>query len=159
MSLTTKQRQLFWRVFGRAWGACAARTGADQAAHPAKLGEAWRHQVIMEETGQPSLNGLDNEGFERVMARMFQELGDEKGVERFSVGEERRLRWRLDEALAELDQLEPGREHGAAYVGGILRQAGLRELDDLPARDVRKVLAMVRAQVRRLEARMEEAPF
>lgn len=154
--ITARQRALFWRVFERAWGARAARPGDERTA---AAREAWRHGIILEASGQPSLGGLDNEGFDRVMERLHQELGEEAGATRFAEGEERRLRWRLDEALAELDRLEPERPHGLAYVRGILRQARMRSLDDLPARDVRKVLAMVRARTRKLEALLEEAPF
>lgn len=77
-----------------------------------------------------------------------------------------RLRHLLRQQLDALDRLDPTRQHGPAYLAGILRQSRrlppLSTLDGIPADHLRTALQILDTHLRRLRTRpvpLEPAPL
>lgn len=114
--LTQKQKAVFWRAFA----------AAKLVVQP-KDADAWRHRILMEETGKMSLLEIDRRGeFEAVMRRLWGEAGNWEEAVRYTVGDERRAAFMIKVAAAQVVQLTDGDESAAMdYVAGILRQSRL----------------------------------
>lgn len=163
MSLSPAQQRRYWQAFRPAWLAHAGRANFEVCDREAA--ERWRHEVMAQEChGKRSIKDLGNGDFDAIMLRWAQEAGDLAAVAYWSESQERRMRHLLAQKLAELDRLDPMRQHGAGYVAGMLRQARIARpiasLDDVPAEHLRRALQMLDTHLRRLRAReLEEVPF
>ena len=125
--MTDKQRIAFFKVFQRA----CARQGI-----PPDEREAWRHQIIREACGVPSLKAVDSgSAFDRLMAHVSRLAEDHGEAIRWGTAEGRRLA-RMAEAAArqcfEIAQAIPALAEQWApgaipYLRGILAQAGWRD--------------------------------
>lgn len=156
MSLTPSQTRRFWLAFRPAWLAHAWRNGL--ASGDRKAAEEWRHKVTAEECqGRASVKDLGNVDFDAIMLRFAQESGDLAGVAYWAEAAERRMRHLLARKLAELDRLDPMRQHGPAYLAGLLRQARIlvpcATLGDIPAEHLRTALQILDTHLRRLRSR------
>ena len=115
--LTPKQKAVFWRAFA----------AAKMVVQPQDA-DAWRHKILMEETGKMSLLDIDRRGeFEAVMRRLWSEAGNWEEAVRYTVGDERRAAFMIKVAAAQVLQLVDAdtTTDPAAYVAGILRQSHL----------------------------------
>lgn len=164
MSLTPSQTRRFWLAFRPAWLAHAGRSSLDPSDRQAA--DRWRHAITSEEChGRTSLKQLSNDDFDALMLRLAQEAGDHSSAVYFSASAERRLRHLLCRKLADLDRLDPSRQHGPAYLSGILRQSNLLHplatIDDLPAPRLRTALQILDTHLRRLRrtALLDPVPF
>lgn len=166
MSLTPSQLRRFWQAFRPAWLAHAGRSSLDPSDRAAA--DSWRHAITAEEcSGETSVKHLNNDDFDAIMLRLAQEAGDLSAVAYWSASAERRLRHLLAKKLAALDRLDPMRQHGPAYLAGLLRQSRLltpfRTLDDIPADHLRTAIQILDTHLRRLRRRtadlLEPAPF
>lgn len=165
LGLTPKQKSVFWRAF----------TAAKWAVQPPDA-DAWRHQILMEETGKMSLLDIDRRGeFEAVMRRLWSEAGNWEEAARYTIGDERRAAFMIKVCAAQVLQLmaaggaasrrattsapAPSAPSPAAYLAGVLRQSRLvssavAERDDfwmdIPLVNALKVFQMLDTHRRRL---------
>ena len=125
--MTDKQRIAFFKVFQRA----CARQGI-----PPGECEAWRHEIVREACGVPSLKAVDSgAAFDKLMAHVSRLAEDHGEAMRWGTAEGRRLA-RMAEAAArqcfEIAQAIPALAEQWApgaipYLRGILAQAGWRD--------------------------------
>ena len=125
--MTDKQRIAFFRVFSRA---------CDRQCIPPGEREDWRHELIAEACGVPSLKAVDSgAAFDKLMAHVSRLAEDHGEAIRWGTAEGRRLA-RMAEAAArqcfEIAQAIPALAEQWApgaipYLRGILAQAGWRD--------------------------------
>lgn len=148
--LTPKQKAAFWRAF----------SAAKLVVQPQDA-DAWRHNILIEETGKFSLLDLDRKGdFEAVMRRLWAEAGNWEQAVRYTVGDERRAAFLIKVVATQVLQLlgsdVPGPD---AYLAGVLRQSRLVTTAvaergdfwmDIPLANTLKVFQMLDTHRRRL---------
>lgn len=148
--LTPKQKAAFWRAF----------SAAKLVVQPQDA-DAWRHKILMEETGKMSLLDVNRRGeFEAVMRRLWSEAGNWDEAVRYTVGDERRAAFMIKVVATQVLQLlgsdVPGPD---AYLAGVLRQSRLVTTAvaergdfwmDIPLANTLKVFQMLDTHRRRL---------
>ena len=125
--MTDKQRIAFFRVFSRA---------CDRQGVPPDEREAWRHEIVREACGVPSLKAVGSGAdFDRLMAHVSRLAEDHGEAIRWGTAEGRRLA-KMAEACArqcfEIAQAIPDLAERCApdpvdYLRGVLAQAGWRD--------------------------------
>lgn len=160
--ITKSQQALFWKLFRRAWAANCARSGM-----PPDLkvdADAWRHSILNDTAGNPSIKRLRQNNFDRVMLRLAMETNDQREIEYWAVATDRRLRFLIENTLRKMSKLDSTREFSWNYVVTTYRQANLPlNISDAPAEYLHKVFQMLDTHLRRLKSRHchagTDAPF
>ena len=118
-SLSDRQKSAFWAAFG---AACRERGLVEKNER-----DEYRHQVLMEEAGNPSMKELDNSlDYDAVMAHFWLDAGDYAQASHYTLNAERRWAFNVKVCAIQLMQLKGGSEAEARrYLGAILDQAHL----------------------------------
>lgn len=89
--------------------------------------------------------------FDQAMAALAILANDDRWLARTAQAAEVRMRWQIDRFASDLEWLQK-RFVDTSYVAAIYRQSGLLpgDLDDAPADQLRKLLAMIDTHIRRL---------
>jgi hypothetical protein len=158
MKLTRPQLALFWRAFASACAGLGLVTKEDK--------DAYRKQVMQEETGKSSVKELNRTAdFDAVVQRFLVDGQSYNQALHFNGAALSRLHYLIGEAAAKIVAASKFRGSGWAYVVGVMIQA--RIIDGTPAqwadrlasssvwmdfaeKDVRRVLCMLTTHVRRL---------
>ena len=124
--------------------------------------EAYRKRVMREELGVEHLADVSRgSGFDRLMARVCRDAGDDAGAIRYALASTARLRALIVDAA---EALAPG-GHALAYIAGVLLQSRtVRGVDqptlaarlardsgwlDFTDKQLRRILAMLKTHLRR----------
>jgi len=159
MKLTKPQQNLFWRAFVPAWRARREEQGIAPA--DAEARDAWRHGVILQETGRGSLAEVERGAeFDRLLKRLSVEAGDFARAADMEAAEAGRIRARCEDCLRQICEIDGPDPHASAtaptaarwaYVGRLAARAfGGRAWDDIPERDLARVFMMLDTHRRRL---------
>jgi len=99
----------------------------------------------------PGTRADHRDSFDRVMAALAIIARDEYWIDRAARAPETRMRWQIEQFLADLDYLAKT-THTWAYVRAIWRQADMlpEDISDAPAQLLWKVLQMLDTHIRRL---------
>lgn len=155
--ITKPQAAAFWRLFS---AACRRN-----AVLPAQR-DAYRHRLLRETLGVSHMSQIDRtEGFDRIMARLALEAGDDAAAAHYAVGSDRRRAALVADCATQVLQLAMADAPGAdplPYIAGILAQANLappRRIGadywlDLPPRSLAALFQMLDTHRRRLLSRL-----
>lgn len=155
MNLSKAQQALFWASFTPAWQAHCAATGADVYDIDAQT--AWRHGIILQETGLPSLGSVrPGADLDKLLLRLATEAGDYARAAHLEAAGAERIRFRCADCARQICEID-GRagletdEERWRYVAGVAAQAyrGRAWLDILED-DMQRVFMMLDSHRRRL---------
>lgn len=146
-SISGKQMRRFWRSFS---AACR-----EQGLSGREEREEYRKRVLREEAGVESLREVDAlGGFDRVMQRVESDAGNWERAVSFSQGDFGRMRHKIEAAAEKI----VGRADVRPYVEALARKLGCVvargcqwDYSDCTLAQLRKVLAALNKQVKRLE--------
>lgn len=141
------QMRRFWRSFS------AACRQQGLAAHEER--EEYRKRVLREEAGVESLRDVDGlSGFDRVMQRVESDAGNWERAISFSQGDWGRMRHKIEAAAQKIvgvGEVRPYVEALARKLGCVVARGCGWDYSDCSLQQLRKVLAALEKQVKRLE--------
>lgn len=144
MHISKQKLSKFWRLFQQACADNLPRTAttADK--------DAYRHRIIEEATGQPSLRDVNPSDFERLMQRLSAETDDHHARLYWHTCTERRYVYLIGAQLTQISCIT-GEGHPWQYAKGILKQAHWPDdFNDITADMQRSVFQMLDTHRRRL---------
>ena len=120
--------------------------------------DEWRHMINVRVTGKHSTRQMNqHKDFDAIMLEFAILAGDDKAINRFITGEERRLRHIIQWFIYDLEYLKHERVTWD-YIKAICKQAGYAtSLMDCPVEHLSKVMMMVDEHVRRMAKDQEIA--
>jgi len=155
MNLSKAQQALFWAAFAPAWQAHCQATAADPADRAAQ--DAWRHGIILQETGLPSLGSVrPGDELDKLLKRLAVEAGDYARAAHLEAAGAERIRHRCAECARQICEIDgrAGLDTPAdrwRYVAGVAAQAYRgRAWLDIPEADLARVFMMLDSYRRRL---------
>ena len=148
--LTRRQLGVYWHTVGAACAELGLR-GRSQM-------EEYRKRVLREEACKESVKELGRtEDFDRVMRRMCVDAGQYEKAVAYSDGDYGRMRHHICGAVREIvgprGNVEAYAEACARRVGVVVARGCQWDYSDCTLAQLRKVLAALNKQVKRLEAR------
>lgn len=140
-TITEQQRRAFWRAFSTA---CRTLNLSDKEAR-----ETYRHDVLREAGGVDHLADLGRtSGYDRVMARLWQDAGDYEAAGRYIVASASRMQALCLDCAEQIIDLTGSGADALSYLRGILRQSRLATVTDdwaldVPESSARRVFLML----------------
>lgn len=146
--LTGAQQKVFQRIKRLAWTEHCRRAQIDQANRIAL--EQWYRRELLAGTGCYSTKEIrpgDVALFDKLCLHFATLSGDQREIGYWARAEERRLLYKLNEAMRKLNV-------DRFYVLGIIRQMGMpgRAPEELPADHIRNLIAALNTQDKRRHA-------